>query len=356
MQLLFRFIIFQHNVYIVKYCSIIKGKCIKNRHQLLMLIKTTRRMFMMFIVMSFLFGSVIGQEKREKSKGIRVMTIPISIFAKKELRKKRATEFVELGNLVVKENNVRQTILSIRSVSDTPISLAILIQDGLNSGVNLQLKDIEQFIRGMPDGSRVMVAYIRGGAIQVRQKFTKELYKAAKALRIVSSSHSVAPRSPYKGILSVLKRFDGLPTGRRAILLVSDGLDVSRGLINSSPFSSVDLDMAILKAQRRGVAVYSFYSSATHTKTGDTFLVSNGQASLNRLSTETGGRAFFQGVFTPVSYVPFFRDLSIALSRQFTLTYLSTNMEKGYYNVEVIVANPEVKIRHPKRYYYREIH
>ena len=321
-----------------------------------MLIKTTHRIFAILIVMPFIFGSVLGQEKGKNSKDIRVMTIPISIFVTKELRKKRATEFVELGNLVVKENNGRQKILSIRSVSDTPISLAVLIQDDLNSGVNLQLKNIERFIKDMPDGSHVMVAYIRSGAIQVRQKFTKKLYKAAKALRIVSSSYSAAPRSPYKGVLSALKRFDGLPTGRRAILLVSDGLDVSRGLINSSPFSSVDLDMAILKAQRRGVAVYSFYSSATHTETGDAFLVSNGQASLNRLSTETRGRAFFQGVFTPVSYVPFFKDLSLTLNRQFALTYLYTNMKKGYYNVEVTAANPEVDIRHPKRYYYREIH
>jgi len=326
-----------------------------------MSINKLRCLLAFFFVFPLLFGTGFGQNtekanKKSKRKGqdVRVMTIPISIFTKKELKKKQITEFVEAGNILVKEDNDYQTILSIRSVSNTPIALAVLIQDDLNSKVNLQLKDIRRFILGLPEGSRVMVAYIRGGTIQVRQKFTKRLDKAAKSLRVVLSSPTVAPRSPYDGVLSALKRFDGLPTGRRAILLVSDGLDVSQGFANSSPGLSSDLDRAILKAQRRGVAVYSFYSSATYTETGNSILVGNGQGSLNKLAHETGGRAFFQGTFTPVSYQPFFRDLSVALNRQFALTYLSTHMKKGYHKIEVTSTNLDIKIEHPKGYYYRK--
>ena len=190
--------------------------------------------------------------------------------------------------------------------------------------------------------------------MQVRQKFTSDLDKAADSLRIVVGSASAAPRSPYDGVIDALKRFDGLPTGRRAILLVSDGLDTSNGFSGSSPGQSNDLDRAILQAQRRSVAIYSFYSSATYTETGNHILVNNGQGSLNRISRATGGRAFFQGTFTPVSYAPFFKDLSMALNRQFALTYLSTHMKKGYHKVEVLSTNPEVKIEHPKGYYYRK--
>jgi hypothetical protein len=71
------------------------------------------------------------------------------------------------------------------------------------------------------------------------------------------------------------------------------------------------------------------------------------------LSDETGGRAFFQGSTAPVSFLPFFRDLSILLNRQFLLSYLSTHMKRGYHKVEVLSTNPEVKIEHPKGYYYR---
>ncbi len=285
---------------------------------------------------------------------VRLMTIPISIFTARELEEKRAQEFLEAGYLAVKEDEDQQTILSIRSVSNTPLSLAILVQDDLGSGVNLHLKDLGRFIRELPDGSKVMVAYLRAGTIQIRQKFTTDLEKAAGSLRIVSGSGAAAPRNPYDGVIDALKRFDGIPHGRRAILLLSDGLDVSNGFADSSPSQSNDLNRAILKAQRRGVAIYSFYSSATYTETGNSILINNGQGSLKKISDETGGRAFFQGTFTPVSYAPFFRDLNMALNRQFALTFLSTHMKKGYHKLDVYSTNPAVKIEHPKGYYYRK--
>jgi len=278
------------------------------------------------------------------------MTIPISIFTKKELKERQYQEFVEAGDLTVKEDNDGQVILSIRSVSNTPLALAVLIQDDLTSNANLQLKSIADFIKTLPSGSRVMVAYLRGGTLQVRQKFTDDLDKAASSLRIISG---VGPSSPYDGVEEALKRFDALPTGRRAVLLVSDGLDASRGIDSSSPTQSIDLDQAIIKAQRKSVAVYSFYNAGSLTDGGSSLLVLNGQGSLSRLSEETGGRAFFQGSLSPISFEPFFRDLGAALNRQFALTYLSTHLKKGYYKVQVISTNPEVRIEHPKGYFYR---
>ena len=255
--------------------------------------------------------------------------------------------------MTVKENNDQQVILSIRSVSNTPLALAVLIQDDLTSETNLKLNEIREFIRGLPKGSRVMVAYLRAGTIQVRQKFTDDLEKAAKSLRIVTSSSAVAPSSPYQGVEEALERFDALPTGRRAVLLVSDGLDTSRGIESSTPTQSLDLDRAILRAQRKSVAVYSFYSPTSSTSSGNSILILNGQGSLERLSDQTGGRAFFQGSIAPISFEPFFEDLNVALNRQFALTYLSTHLKKGYHKIQVESTNPEVEIEHPRGYYFR---
>lgn len=284
---------------------------------------------------------------------VRSVTIPISIFTKQELKENQTEEFVEAGNIVVKEDNDSQVILSIRSVSTAPLELAVLIQDDLSSNVNLQLDSIRKFIRNLPEGSRVMVAYLRAGSPQVRQKFTDDLAKAASSLRIVVGLASISPGSPYDQIDDTLKRFDALPNGRRAILLVSDGLDASRGIENSSPSQSIDLDRAIFRAQKKGVAIYSFYNGGSYTENGNSTLILNGQGALNRLSEETGGRAFFQGSTSPISFDPFFRDLSAALNRQFALTYLSTHFKKGYHRIDVSSTNPQVKIEHPKGYFYR---
>lgn len=301
-----------------------------------------------------LFIIVSAQKNLDKpEQKIRTVTIPISIFTKKELKENQPEEFVQADRLIVEEDGDEQTILSIRSVTTASLALAVLIQDDLSSEANLQLRDLKQFIRGLPKGSRVMVAYLRGGSLDVRQKFTDDLDKAADSIRIIVGSASVAPRTPYDGVVDTLKRFDALPAGRRAILLISDGLDVSNGLNNSSPFQSIDLDEAILKSQRRSVAVYSFYASGSLTSQGNSRLINIGQGSLIRISEETGGRAFFSGSFTAVSFEPFFRDLGLLLNRQFALTYVSTHLKKGYHKVKVMSTNPEVKIEHPKGYYYR---
>ncbi len=308
--------------------------------------------FVIATILLLLPGAMAAQEAVTGQR-VRTVTIPISIFTKRELRENQLDEYVRTERLIVQEDNEDQEILSIRSVSTTPLSIALVIQEDLSSTFNLQLRDIRDFIRGLPKGTRVMVAYSRSGSIDVRQRFTDDLELASNSLRIVSGASSMGPRSPYDGVEQVLSRFDSVPAGRRALLLFSDGLDASQGLNLASISQSFDLEQAVLKAQRRSVAVYSFYSPTTLTENGNSVFVLAAQGALGKLSEETGGRAFYQGTMAPVSFIPFFRELVMSLNRQFALTYLSTHMKKGYHKVKVTSTNPEVKIEHPRGYYYR---
>lgn len=310
------------------------------------------KLFWGFTLITVMTAIGFGQMPGAKQ-AVRTVTIPISIFTKSELRENQAQEFVQADRLLVKEDKEEQQILSIRSVSDSPLSIAFVIQEDLATSFNLQIKDIQDFIKSLPQGTRVLVAYTRSGSVQVRQRFTDDLAKAASTLRIVSGSSNFAPRSPYDGVDDVLGRFDAVPVGRRAILLFSDGLDTSQGANLASITQSFDLEQAMLKAQRKGVAIYSFYSPTTTTENGNSTFIFAAQGALSKISEQTGGRAFFQGSTAPISYLPFFRELNLALNRQFSLTYLSTHMKKGYYRVDVESTNPEVKIVHPKGYYYR---
>jgi VWFA-related protein len=261
-------------------------------------------------------------------------------------------EFLQVDRLIVKENNEEQTILSIRGRVDVPISLAILIQDDLTSDFNLQIRDIARFVQNLPHGSRVMVAYLSAGSLDVRQRFTEDLSRAAKSFRVVFGDAGVAPRSPYDGVSEALDKFDALPAGRRAIMLVSNGLDLSAGLSSSSPGQSITLQSAILKAQRKSVAIFPVYAATAGNSSASIGLM-NGQGSLAALADETGGRAFISGSITPINFEPILKQLSLLIARQFLLSYLSGNMKKGYYKVNVTSTNPEVKIEHPKGYYYR---
>ena len=201
-----------------------------------------------------------------------------------------------------------------------PLNLAVLIQDDLVPRVGNELEVTSDFIRSLPRGSRVMVGYIRSGSLQVRQEFTEDLTLAASALRIPAGSTAVSPYNPYVEVREALKHFPEGGANRNALLLISDGLDASRGLDFSSSVTSVDLERAVREAKKRNVAVYSFYAPSVGLTSRSRFAASLGQSALNRISGETGGRAFFQGN-NFVTFNAYFRRLSEALNERNGVAY-----------------------------------
>ena len=194
-----------------------------------------------------------------------------------------------------------------------PVDLAVLVQDDLVARVGNELNITRDFIRQLPAGSRVMVGYLTAGSLQVRQQFTNDLETAARSLRAPRATEASAPYNPYVEVVEALRLFDTAGKNRRVVLLVSDGLDVSRGFDASTVINSIDLERAVKEANRRDVTVYSFYAPSVGLTAFDRRVASYGQSALNRLTRETGGRAFFQGTDF-VSFNPYFERLGRALN------------------------------------------
>ncbi len=225
---------------------------------------------------------------------------------------------------------------------------------GLFAGLELKgvvIKPDKEFIRRLPEGSRVMTGYITSGSFRVAQDFTTDLARAADSLRILRSSESAAPFNPYVEMVEALRRFDTQPAGRRMALLVSDGLDVSHGFRGASPFQSMDLDRAISEAQRRGVAVFTFYAPSVGLTSVSRIAVNYGQGSLNRLADETGGEAFFTGTDF-VTFDPYFREFNDLLARQWLVTYRSSNTGSGFRRIEV-TTEANLHLHYPAGYRVR---
>jgi hypothetical protein len=198
-----------------------------------------------------------------------------------------------------------------------PLNMAVLIQDDLISQVGNELGVTRDFIRSLPQGSRVMVGYITSGSLQVRQPFTDDLEKAAKSLRIPSSSEASSPFNPYVEVLEALKKFKSEWSNANAVLLISDGLDTSRGFDSTAAGQTLDLQRAISEANKRRVAIFSFYAPSVGLTSRSRLAASYGQSSLNKLSNETGGSAFFQGSTGFVTFDSYFARLRDTLNRQY---------------------------------------
>jgi hypothetical protein len=199
----------------------------------------------------------------------------------------------------------------------TPMNIAILIQDDLISRVGNELGVTRDFIRSLPAGSRVMVGCITTGTLQVRQPFTTDLDRAAKSLRIPIGNTAASAYNPYVEVIEALKKFDTDWKGPNAVLLISDGLDVSHGFDSSAAGHTLDIDRTIREAKRREVAIYSFYAPSVGFTSSSYLAASYGQSSLKRVSEETGGRAFFQGMTGFVTFDSYFNRLRQELNRQY---------------------------------------
>src|SRR5688500_4980953 len=145
-------------------------------------------------------GSVAGVTGRP-------VTIPLTI------RVKGAVPTSELEfktvDFTVSEDGETQTPLSIRTMgANWPINLLVLVQDDVVSSISLEMKPLAEFIRRLPRGSRVSVGYLRTGSLQVRQKFTTDLEKAAKSLRTPLAIAGTGPYNPYVELIEGLRRFD----------------------------------------------------------------------------------------------------------------------------------------------------
>ena len=213
------------------------------------------------------------------------------------------------------DNEQRARAHSLQTIE--PLNLAVLIQDDLVPQVGNELKVTREFIRSLPEGSRVMVGYITSGALQVRQPFTTDLDKAAKSLRVPIGSTSASPFNPYVEVVEAIRKFERGWSNANAVLLISDGLDTSRGFDSTAAGHTLDIERTISEANKRNVAVFSFYAPSVGLTSRSRLASSYGQSSLNRVSNETGGRAFFQGTTGFVTFDSYFDRLRETLNRQY---------------------------------------
>src|SRR5215212_9327319 len=150
--------------------------------------KTLPRLHLIVLQLSIAVGfalfsaTVFGQSESVAGNGGsrasgKPVTVPVTIRVKEE------TELQNI-DLSIHEDGEPQTIISVRGIgTNSPITLAVLIQEDLVPSVGNEIKDLANFTRQLPKGSRVMVGYLRTGTLQVKQRFTTDVERAASALR-----------------------------------------------------------------------------------------------------------------------------------------------------------------------------
>lgn len=251
--------------------------------------------------------------------------------------------------VVRQEGDVRPVLAWVPAQGkDAGLDLAVVVDDSLNSSVALQLSDVGSFLRALPPTARVAVAYTTNGVADLEQDFTADHERAARALRLPRGSAS-SFSGTYEALVDLRKRWT--PNGnRRVVLLVSSGIDLLRGTLESQPGLNRDLQAAIEDYQRNGIVVYTLYGAGAGRIGRNFFLVNNGQSCLARLAAETGGDSYFLGFQTPVSFKPFLDDLAKLLGQQYLLTFQAKlGKSAGFARLKVTVEESGAVIAAPDR-------
>ncbi|HEV2423909.1 MAG TPA: hypothetical protein VGZ29_03675 [Terriglobia bacterium] len=255
---------------------------------------------------------------------------------------------VTARDLQVYQDSQRRPVIDWTPVAESPqgMDLAILIDDSLRSDVSLQFPDLRNFIQDLPASTQVGVAYADYGAAVFKQPFTTDHRQAAAALQIPEGKIA-AGGSIYQSVSDLIRVWPD--DGRvHVALVVSYGVDIWRGLVNTSPVLNPDLNTAIHQAQASGVTFYTIFAGSSVGFEHSPMLNLNGQSSLERLASETGGKAYFQGTRTPVSFEPFLKQLRASLDRQYVLTFeADARTEAHDAPLRVTTELPRVRITAP---------
>jgi hypothetical protein len=226
------------------------------------------------------------------------------------------------------------------------MQLFILLDDSTRSAsLGVHLPELKAFIQGLPSTTQVAVGYMRNGTAVMAQEFTAEHAQAAKALRLPEAIAG-GNGSPYFTLSDLVKHWPSKqPTDRRAVLMLTDGVDRYWGTaVQDDPY----VETAIQDALKENVMVYSIYLRGAGLYGSGDWTTNFAQSRLMEVSGETGGQAYFETFEDPVTISSFLKDFDNRLSHQYRVMIQAVG-EKGVQSLKVRTEVPGVKIQSPSR-------
>lgn len=259
---------------------------------------------------------------------------------------------LEADDLKVLQGNTPVPVVGFKRLTGdmAAMQLFILLDDSTrSSSLGIQLPELKTFLKSLPDTTQVAVGYMRNGTFALSQQFTADHEKAASSLRLPTGIPG-ENGSPYFALSDLVDHWPSKQsTGRRAVLMFTDGVDRYYGpAVVDDPY----VDAAIHNASKKGVMVYSIYLRGAGEYGRGVWDTNIAQSRLSETSQETGGYAYFENFTDPVTISPFLSDLQDRLQNQYEVTIQALN-KKGLQPIKLQTELPGLKIYGPTRIYVR---
>lgn len=259
---------------------------------------------------------------------------------------------LEAGELTILRGNTPAPIVRLQRLAgdSADMQLFVLLDDSTrSSSLGTHLPELKTFLESLPATTQVALGYMRNGTFSLAQSFTADHQHAASALRLPAAIPG-ENGSPYFALSDLVKHWPSKQsTGRRAVLMLTDGVDRYDG---ASDMDDPYVDAAMHDALKEGVMVYSIYLRGAGSYGLSARVTNFAQSRLMEVSEETGGYAYFLGFTDPVTISPFLHDFQDRLDNQYRVTIGALN-EKGVQPVKLRTELPGLKVQAPTHIFVR---
>jgi|SRR5579863_497552 len=300
------------------------------------------------ILLAFTAAGLVLRASPPTAAGVPAQTTKMVITIRSDHKSGSVPEDLQARDLSVTEGNTPVPAVGLRRFAGdlAGMQLFVLLDDSTRrSGLGLHMPELRGFLNSLPSTTQVAVGYVRNGTLAQPQAFTADHEKATSALRLPLGVPGVNG-SPYFGLSDLVKHWPSKePTGRRAVLLVTDGVDRYFG---TETVEDPYVDAAIHDALKSGVTIYSIYLRSAGLYDRGNVVTNFAQSRLSQVSQETGGYAYFENFSDPVTMTPFLNDLSDRLGNQYEVTFAALS-QHGLQPVKLRTELPGLQIEYPSR-------
>ena len=279
------------------------------------------------------------QKKKDDETTLRVSVDLVNVLFTVTDQSGRLITNLSKEDFLVEEDGKKQEIAYFSRETTLPLTLAILIDSSpsVEPILGIEKQTAVEFLQSVLRKEDLALVMNFDRSVSLLQDFTPEIRRLEKAIQSVAIGSGT---SVHDAVFLACDEKLKNETGRKAIILISDGGDTT---------SKLKIKDGIESAQRADVIVY-----AISNRVGGFFLGGYGgdDGTLKRYAEATGGRAFFPS--KSQDFKKSFDAIQEELRSQYSLAYNSSNPAKdgSYRSLKIsIPSQKNLKLRAKKGYY-----
>ncbi len=204
------------------------------------------------------------------------------------------------------------------SGSNGSVELVILIDSSARTTLGTQLDDIRHFVKSLPPNVKAGIAYMLNGRAVFAVPLSANHDQVLSALHLPQGSFGTSA-SPYFCLSDLAQHWPSSdPNARREVVMITDGVDYYEMRFDpEDPY----VQAAIQDSAKARLIVYAIYWMNMGRIDYSRYENNASQSLLGMVTDATGGKSYWQGMGNPVSFQPYFEDLSKRLANQYEVRF-----------------------------------